>query len=721
MATVTKKNQLELLAPAGTVNVFEKAVEAGADAVYIGAPYLNARALAKDFSMAEIGAMLDHARKNGVRVYLAANSLIKETEIRPAVKSLAMLAALQPDGLIIQDLGLYQLCKRYFPELRLHASTLLGAHNSLAVQQFAQMGFKRVVLARELPIKEISRISKKARVEIEVFVHGALCFSYSGLCLFSSYLGGKSGLRGRCVQPCRRRYEWSGGNSKGGYLFSMNDLSAIELLDQIQKAGVTSLKIEGRLRSVQYVASVVRAYRAVLDAPAGDREAMGLAQEFLREAMSRKTSYGFFRSAKDQQIISPQHSGNIGFHLGRVSRVTKNNRAVLSIREPIQLGDRLRLHQEKTGERVAFTLRGLEKNGSKTAKVMRGDKVSIEVPANVRIGDSLYKVASRAGRLAEREQPTIKPQRFNKKIASLRQKNKGKTAEIIRRLGRVQDSSRKKVAGLSKFKKGRGRRLEIPLLSIKIDDLQLFKTRWPFVPEMLLVELSRKTFSSFSKMRKNVKLYLRKVVWALPPVINEDEIDYFNKTIDTLISKGFKTWQISHIGQRLFFEKKDDIRLIGNYTLNVLNSQSLITLHSLGVPKAQATIEIDRSSLAEICSSIRYYKSDIDLGLTVYGTPPLFTARAAVGHFKYDKPLQSPKKEIFTLRKEWGGTVTLAKEPFSLLAKLPELKEMGLDYAVIDLCHRKITRREIDEIGRQLAGRPGRKRLSSFNYNGTLQ
>ncbi len=718
---VKDKLKLELLAPAGTLNVFEKAIEAGADAVYIGAPYLNARALAKDFSMDEIAAMLDHARKNKVKVYLAANSLIKENETRSAVKTLALLAALKPDGLIIQDLGLYQLCKRFFPELKLHASTLLGAHNSLAVQQFAQMGFKRVVLARELPIKEISRISKKTKVELEVFVHGALCFSYSGLCLFSSYLGGKSGLRGRCVQPCRRRYQWTGGDAKGGYLFSMSDLSAIDLLGQLQKAGVTSLKIEGRLRSAQYVASVVKAYRTVLDGPVGDQEVMGRAQEFLREAMSRKTSHGFFRSAKDQQIISPQHSGNIGIHLGRVSKVTKNNRAVLSLQESIEQGDRLRLHQEATGERVAFTLRRLEKIGNKSAKFLQGDKVSIEVPAEVRKGDSLYKVDTRAGRMAERQQPSINPRRFHKKVESLHQKIKGKTAEIIRKLGRVQGGSRKKVTRLARVKKSRERRLEAPLLAFKIDDLQLLKTRWPVVPEMLLVELSRETFNDFSKMRKKIKGYQRKMVWTLPPVINEDEVDYFSEVIETLISKGFKTWQISHVGQCLFFRTKDNIRLLGNYTLNVLNSQSLFTLRSLGVKKAQAAIEIDRASLAEICSGKRSQKIDVELGLTAYGTPPLFTARAVTGHFRFDRPLQSPKREIFTLKKEWGGTIALAKDPFSLLSKLPELKEMGLNYAVIDLCHRKITRKEVEEIGRQLAGRHGRKRLSSFNYNGILQ
>ena len=285
-----QKEKPELLAPAGSINVFEKAIEAGADAVYIGAPALNARALSRDFSMAEIGAMVQFAHGKGVRLYLAANSLLKEDEIPQALETLAMLEELQPDGLIIQDLGLYHLCRKYFPHLRLHASTLLGAHNSLAVQQFEKMGFERVVLARELTMKEIDAISKKSRVQLEVFIHGALCFSYSGLCLFSSYLGGKSGLRGRCVQPCRRRYKWGQRGQKPGYFFSMNDLSSIDLVHKLAKVGVSSLKIEGRLRSTHYVTSVVKAYRMVIDTPAGDRETLGNARELLAQAMGRKSA-----------------------------------------------------------------------------------------------------------------------------------------------------------------------------------------------------------------------------------------------------------------------------------------------------------------------------------------------------------------------------------------------------------------------------------------------
>ncbi|MDH4321141.1 MAG: U32 family peptidase, partial [Desulfobulbaceae bacterium] len=260
---------MELLAPAGSIEAFEAAVAAGADAVYIGAPTLNARALAKHFGMAEIAAMVDHAHQHEVKVYVAMNSLMKEEEIPAATHALAAFEHLGVDAVIMQDLGLYHLARRHFPKLRLHASTLLAGHNSAAVRQFVKMGFQRVVLARELAIPEIAAIHRQNQVELEVFIHGALCFSYSGLCLFSSFQGGKSGLRGRCVQPCRRRYTWSGkgkGGAPSGYLFSMNDLCGIDLIPQLREAGVTSLKIEGRMRSARYVEAVTAAYRMALDA-----------------------------------------------------------------------------------------------------------------------------------------------------------------------------------------------------------------------------------------------------------------------------------------------------------------------------------------------------------------------------------------------------------------------------------------------------------------------
>jgi len=708
----------ELLAPAGSVSVFEGAIKAGADAVYIGAPALNARALSKDFTPAEIAAMVEYAHSKDVRLYLAANSLMKEDEIPKAVETLAMLETLRPDALIVQDLGIYHLCRQYFPHLRLHASTLFGAHNSLAVQQFENMDFARVVLARELTLKEISAIAKKCSVELEVFIHGALCFSYSGLCLFSSYLGGKSGLRGRCVQPCRRHYHWKVRGRKPGYLFSMNDLSGIDLIPQLQRAGVSSLKIEGRLRSAHYVSSVVKAYRMAIDAQVGDRECLENARELLAQAMGRKTSQGYFSTSNPKELISPYHSGNIGLYLGRAAKGTGRGKVNLTANHPMQTGDRLRLHQEETGERVSFTLRAMTKDGQNISHASQGDYIILEVPAVVKKGDSLFKVDSRQAREFERMQSGIGTNRYSQGVKKLLRKARQKAAAVHSILASDVPGRKKNVAATKKGQRGLGG--DRLTLYIKIDDLQALKLRFPIIPELLMVELNRKTFADLPGMQKMLKRFHHKIAWCLPPVILENELDFYRKAISKLFKSNFRTWQIAHIGQHLFFDRKERLNIMGDYTLNILNSQGLYVLDALRLQRTQTTIEIDRKDLRAILSSRTTAKVGTGLGMTVYGTPPLFTARSMAPHFAYDQFFESPRGESFLLRKAWNGTIALAESPFSLLQYLTEMTKMGVAYGVIDLCHRKISRVETDAIGRELAGRGPRRKLSTFNYKGSL-
>jgi len=713
-----KRKKPELLAPAGSINVFEGAIAAGADAVYIGAPALNARALSRDFSWAEIAAMIEFARKRGVKLYLAANSLLKENEIPQVLETLTILEALEPDALIIQDLGLYHLCKKYFPQLRLHASTLFGAHNSLAVRQFKNMGFERVVLARELTIKEINSIAGTTNVELEVFIHGALCFSYSGLCLFSSYLGGKSGLRGRCVQPCRRRYQWERKGEKPGYFFSMNDLGGIDLINKLQKAGVSSFKIEGRLRSAHYVSSVVRAYRMVIDADSGDKKIIENARELLRQSMGRKTSQGYFSIVDSKELISPYHSGNIGMYLGQAAKGTGKGKFVLKLKQSLQVGDRLRLHQEDTGERISFTLRNMISKGRKTSEAGPGESIILEVPAVVKRGDSLFKVDSRKAREAEKKMSGIDTACFNPTVKEILRNTKQKVLTMQKSLGAGRSGSRKTPA--PRMRRTRTASDTKPLLFIKIDELQMLKSRLPVIPELLLVELNRKTFNDFQHQKKIIKKFHHKMAWCLPPIILENEVDFFSKAIKQLIKNNFRTWQIGHIGQQLFFEGKEGLNLLGDYTLNILNSQALFVLHDLKLRRAQVAVETDKKGVAGILNSKSAAKSRLDLGMTVYGTVPLFTARPMAAHFLYNQPFVSPKNESFVLRKKWNLTVALAENPFSLLPMLPEMAKMGLKYVVIDLCHHRITRKESEEIGREIAGRKSRRKLSTFNYNGSL-
>ena len=750
---------MELLAPAGTIEAFEAAVESGADAIYIGAPAFNARALARHFSLAEVAAMIDHAHRNRVRVYLAMNSLMKEGEIIKAVEELAALEALRADALIIQDLGISYLARKFFPDLRLHASTLMGAHNSLNVKQFSEMGFKRVVLAREMTLSEIGQIHKQCPVELEVFVHGALCFAYSGLCLFSSYLGGKSGLRGRCVQPCRRRYTW-GGKGRGtgapaGYLFSMNDLAGLELIPQLWQSGVSSLKIEGRMRSPQYVGSVVKAYRLALDNPATP-EVLAEAKELLELAMGRKASLGYFKKAQPADIIAPQHSGNVGLFLGKIEKVTAN-RAQMTLKEPLKIGDRLRIHQEGSGERQGFTLKGLWQGKVALEKAAAGSKVQVDLPSGAQWGDSLYKVD-----LGERRQQGskkgIQPGLFSKKVANLVDPRKlAQIAHFLRqpvnRPTVTKDREERPARGkyqVPVHSQSQGGRRGVPQVQLplewwlKIDDFDLLKVQMPTAPSRLVITLSRQTFAQYSRQQKRLTPYRRRLVWALPPVIFEADLQFYREAIAHLRGSGYNAWQIGHIGQRLLFaegvqaqqgdagnespvagRKKgrseppatERLLLFGDYTLNVLNSMSVQALAGLGLNNVQLAIETDRQNLFDVFG----HKNVLPMGMTIYAQPPLFTARLASQFFKYDQPLVSPKGEVIVLKQCWGQTVAVADQPFSLLPYSTELAGRGVTFAVVDLSHMRPKPDELVAAFRQ-SGQPGRggHRLSTFNYTGSL-
>jgi len=262
---------MELLAPAGTRESLIAAVENGADAVYLGGKSFNARRFAANFTDQELIEAVNYCHVRGVKVYITVNTLIHEHEIAAALEYILFLFNSGVDAVIVQDLGLAYLVATIFPELQLHASTQMFIHNRPGAEYAQQLGISRVILARELSLKEITTIAQ-ADIEVEVFVHGAVCIGYSGQCLFSSLLGGRSGNRGQCAQPCRLPYQLvdynSGravGQQSGDYLLSPKDLRLIEYLSQLEEAGVTSLKIEGRMKGPEYVALVTKAYRQALE------------------------------------------------------------------------------------------------------------------------------------------------------------------------------------------------------------------------------------------------------------------------------------------------------------------------------------------------------------------------------------------------------------------------------------------------------------------------
>ncbi|MCE7911980.1 MAG: hypothetical protein DCC43_09445 [Candidatus Brocadia sp.] len=397
----TQQKKPELLSPAGNMECFFAALENGADAIYFGLPDFSARAAAENFTLEDASKAIAHARKRAVKIYIAFNTLMKTQELEKIVNLLIAVEELQPDALILQDLGLLFLLQSRFPQFSLHASTQMTIHNLTGVKQLERMGFQRVVLARELPMDEITNIARNTAMETEVFVHGALCYSYSGLCFFSSMTGGRSGNRGRCAQPCRMRYKTSSGD--GGYLFSMKDLLTISQINKLIAAGVHAFKIEGRMKSPEYVAVVTHAYRQAIDGrlPGLDETMHRIRTVFSRETThayvfpedSRKTKNGTQYQVKSTDTINPSYPANVGSYAGEVID-TRRGKVVIRADNDIGVRDLLQVFDNSQAEPSLLHVKSLEIDGRRVFEIHAGDIAAIGSEQRFMPGAKLYLISS---------------------------------------------------------------------------------------------------------------------------------------------------------------------------------------------------------------------------------------------------------------------------------------------------------------------------------------
>ncbi|HEY9245777.1 MAG TPA: peptidase U32 family protein, partial [Candidatus Methanoperedens sp.] len=307
----------ELLAPAGSKDALIAAVGNGADAVYFGGKLFSARRYASNFTNDELEMAIDYAHLRGVKAYVTVNTLIKDSELEEALEYLQFLCNCGADAVIIQDLGILGVLRDELPQLPVHASTQMTIHNAEGVKFLQEMGVKRVVLARELSLGEIHAIKSKTSVEIETFIHGALCFSYSGQCLLSSMIGGRSGNRGYCAQPCRKKYRI---NEAEGYFLSPKDLNMSEHIPALVDAGIDSFKIEGRMKRPEYVAGVVGIYRKLIDRYFGSPHDFHVRDDekyTLLQLFNRDFTTGYFFRNPGGGLMSRNYSHNRGTELGR--------------------------------------------------------------------------------------------------------------------------------------------------------------------------------------------------------------------------------------------------------------------------------------------------------------------------------------------------------------------------------------------------------------------
>ncbi len=399
----------ELLAPAGDFEALKAAVENGADAVYLGGKNFNARASASNFDFAELKKALTYAHERQVKVYVTVNILVADSEFLQLADYLYALYSFGVDALIVQDIGVARFSREVLPEMKIHASTQMTQNNSLGLKQLEKMGFSRVVLARETSALEIEKIVQGTKLDVEVFVHGALCVSYSGQCLMSSYIGARSGNRGRCAQPCRLAYQLIDeqgrglipGKKQGDYLLSPRDLNLSENLAQLQKIGVSSLKIEGRMKRPEYVATVVRIYRKTLDSLEleQDQEQENQSQHLPRldrqdrqdliQIFNRGFTTGYFINNQGSGMMSYQRPNNRGTLLGRIVEA-KKNRITLQLENILNNGDGLEIPTKYNSEGIVVN-KIYNLKGRAIKQGLPGEKISLAFSGAAKVGAMVYK------------------------------------------------------------------------------------------------------------------------------------------------------------------------------------------------------------------------------------------------------------------------------------------------------------------------------------------
>ena len=573
-----RKSKLpELLAPAGDMSCLYAAVAGGADAIYVGGKRFGARAFAKNFEINELSSAVRYCHLHGVKLYVTLNTLIEDKEMADAVEYAAELYRIGIDALIVCDLGVMAAIRRYVPDLELHASTQMSVHNTLGAAEAYGLGASRVVLARELSLSEICSVVDSSPCEIEVFLHGALCVCYSGQCLFSSMVGGRSGNRGECAQPCRLPY------NNGKYPLSLKDLSLADHIPELIKSGVASLKIEGRMKSPDYVYTVTSVYRRLLDE---GRAATPAENQLLRRAFSRggftdgyfvgKTEKGMtgIRSDADKQdtlalgtgVFSPQKakvSATAEFKLGIPSKMTITD----GIRSVTATGD-----IPVKAENAPLTDEGVKARLCKmgnTNLTLSPDGLSLDLEEGINLSPSAINAIRRSAaemfESCERELP-----QFEYKFVNYNKDEKSPitTAQFL--------SEENYLSALSKS--------ENAISSIDIS----------FLPSSASVE----------------SLVLAGGVY-LPAVVFDSEINLLTEKLKNARKKGVMYALVSNIGQ-ISLVKELGFIPFGDFRLNVTNGESREVYRKMGIEHLVLSPELTLPKAR-----------DIGGGLITYGRIPL--------------------------------------------------------------------------------------------------
>ena len=621
----------ELLLPAGNAETFHAAVEGGADAVYLGLRMFNARGRASNFSHVQLWALLQEAKKSNVKVFLTVNTLIKNEELPDLLEFLHFISCTKLDAIIIQDWGVYYLVKRHFPKITLHASTQMGIHNSLGTQHAHGKKFTRAVVARELRFDELKSIRKKSKIELEVFVHGALCYSFSGMCMFSSFLGGAGANRGLCAQPCRRNF-FAEGDEKGKYFFSLKDNQQIGLIPEMTKMGIDSFKVEGRMKSAEYVNTVARAYNMAIE----DAEKVDEAREILKYDTGReKTAYFLDNDVKDAITDNP----NTGYLLGTVVRTDRDG-FYINASEDIEEGYRLRIKSHKSDSQI-----------------------TIKIRENFSREKGLWFISHEGGDVEKRDTVFIAAKggvKFSSKLPSVD-------------MPRISINYKLKNEILKEFKTFKAPKEE---LFVRIDSLQWLKKIYIQSVNYVIINLNKTEWSELDVNATFLQRNKGKLIFELPKFIAEKDILFYQNLCKKVATAGFNNFMISHISQKRMLAK--GVSVFTNENVYVLNDAAAVFM------KKEEHVRCFSYPQENDFQNLRMFRDKSGI-VPLYFHPELFYSRMPVkaDAFKDDKDNEYQK-----MIKD-GISIVVPVNPVVLLQQKDKLQDVGYNRFLIDLSFEK--------------------------------
>ena len=618
----------ELLIPAGNIEAFHAAIEGGADAIFLGLKQFNARGRAVNFSNAQLVTMLDVAGKKGVKIYVTLNTVIKNAEIPELLDVINFLSQTKVNAVIIQDWGVWYLAKKFFPKLTIHASTQMANHNSMGANFSKKNGIERVIMARELTHPELETIMQNSQSEVEIFVHGALCYSFSGLCLFSSYLGGKGANRGQCTQPCRRVFNDAG---KEHAIFSLKDNQQISLVPDFAKIKVASLKIEGRMKSAAYVYRVAQAYRMAID----DHSKIEEAEEMLKWDFGReKTDY--FMGGKVRGSISEKT--NNGVYVGRVNALSAGG-FVVSTQHQFEKGQQLRV-VNKVGDSVSVKV-----------KEFVDSEAGVEIITDKQIvkGNDVYLIG-------------LPSKNFSSKFEVLKKENTKPISGAYKR----------KIRQDIQIKNQQSSR---PEFFVRIDNLEWLRKLRVDDFKGIFLDLPKQEWRNIPFDSPFFKKNLQRFYIEIPGFISENHLKQMQQNIKWLIRKGLKNFVVSHLSQIELFPK--GVNVVTNERVYIYNDAAIRGIKSLGVKQVTYPVENDYENLKKGTSR--------DGIVPMYANPELFFARMPVDVYDKEDEFKDNTDKEFKRFVRNGMTSVYSKTPVALMQYSKTLLNDGFFRFLFDL------------------------------------